>query len=68
MPRAIAIVVHPGFQLLDTAGPTAAFEIATRMRPGSYTVALLAPGAARSKAPRASGCPPARCAMASSIP
>ncbi|TWG79050.1 transcriptional regulator GlxA family with amidase domain [Cupriavidus gilardii J11] len=44
MPRAIAIVVHPGFQLLDTAGPTAAFEIATRMRPGSYTVALLAPG------------------------
>jgi transcriptional regulator GlxA family with amidase domain len=44
MPRAIAIVLHPGFQLLDAAGPTAAFEIAERFRPGSYELALLAPG------------------------
>ena len=34
-----------GFQLLDAAGPTAAFEIAERLRPGSYDLALLAPDA-----------------------
>jgi transcriptional regulator GlxA family with amidase domain len=39
----IAVVIHPGFQLLDVAGPTAAFEIAERFRPGSYIVTLLAP-------------------------
>ena len=44
MHRAVAILVHPGFQLLDAAGPTAAFEIAERLRPGSYRLALLAPG------------------------
>jgi transcriptional regulator GlxA family with amidase domain len=43
MHRVVAIVVHPGFQLLDAAGPTAAFEIAERLRPGSYRLALLAP-------------------------
>jgi transcriptional regulator GlxA family with amidase domain len=42
--RRVAIVVHPGFQLLDVAGPTTAFEIAERFRPGSYDVRLLAPG------------------------
>ncbi|MCL4183895.1 MAG: helix-turn-helix domain-containing protein [Burkholderiaceae bacterium] len=45
MRRTIAVVVHPGFQLLDAAGPTAAFEIAERLRPGSYDLALLAPDA-----------------------
>ena len=44
MPRAVAVIVHPGFQLLDAAGPTAAFEIAERLCPGSYTIRLLAPG------------------------
>ena len=44
MRRGLAIVVHPGFQLLDAAGPTAAFEIAERFRPGAYDLALLAPG------------------------
>jgi transcriptional regulator GlxA family with amidase domain len=44
MPREIAVVLHPGFQLLDAAGPTAAFEMAERFRPGSYALALLAPG------------------------
>ena len=44
MPRSVAIVIHPGFQLLDAAGPTTAFEIAERFRPGSYDLALLAPG------------------------
>lgn len=44
MPRRIALVIFPGFQLLDAAGPIAAFEIAERYRPGSYDLALLAPG------------------------
>jgi transcriptional regulator GlxA family with amidase domain len=44
MRRVVALVVHPGFQLLDVAGPTAAFEIAERFRPGSYALRLLAPG------------------------
>jgi transcriptional regulator GlxA family with amidase domain len=44
MRRTIAVVIHPGFQLLDTAGPTTAFEIAERFCPGSYELALLAPG------------------------
>lgn len=44
MSRVVAVVVHPGFQLLDVAGPTAAFEIAERFRPDSYDLRLLAPG------------------------
>lgn len=47
MRRQIVLVIHPGFQLLDTAGPTAAFEIAERLRPGSYELALLSPGGGR---------------------
>lgn len=47
MTRSIAIVLHPGFQLLDTAGPTAAFEIAERLRPGSYEFIVMAPGLSR---------------------
>jgi transcriptional regulator GlxA family with amidase domain len=43
MQRTVAIVIHPGFQLLDAAGPTTAFEIAERFRPGSYGLMLLAP-------------------------
>jgi transcriptional regulator GlxA family with amidase domain len=44
MKRVVAVVLHPGFQLLDVAGPTTAFEIAERFRPGSYDLKLLAPG------------------------
>ncbi len=44
MPRRLALVIFPGFQLLDAAGPIAAFEIAERYRPGSYDLAVLAPG------------------------
>jgi transcriptional regulator GlxA family with amidase domain len=44
MRRAVAFVIFPGFQLLDAAGPTTAFEIAERFRPGSYDLTLLAPG------------------------
>ncbi len=44
MPRRLALVIFPGFQLLDAAGPIAAFEIAERYRPGSYDLTVLAPG------------------------
>jgi transcriptional regulator GlxA family with amidase domain len=43
MRREIAIVVFPGFQLLDAAGPVAAFEMAERFRPDSYAIRVLAP-------------------------
>lgn len=43
-PRAIGIVVFPGFQLLDAAGPATAFEIAERFSPRSYSLTLCAPG------------------------
>jgi len=43
MPRAVAVVIFPGFQLLDAAGPSSAFEIAERFRPGSYDLTLVAP-------------------------
>jgi transcriptional regulator GlxA family with amidase domain len=44
MRRAIGIIIHPGFQLLDAAGPAAAFELAEHFCPGSYRLDLLAPG------------------------
>lgn len=44
MRRTIALIIHPGFRLLDTAGPSTAFELAERFCPGSYSMALLAPG------------------------
>jgi transcriptional regulator GlxA family with amidase domain len=47
MSRGIAVVIFPGFQLLDAAGPTTAFEIAERFRPGSYDLTVLAPGGGR---------------------
>ncbi len=37
-PRAIEIVLFPDFQILDAAGPIAAFEIAARFAPGAYRV------------------------------
>ena len=44
MTRDIALVVFPGFQLLDAAGPIAAFEIAERFRPDAYSLELLSAG------------------------
>lgn len=40
--RTIAFVVFPRFQLLDAAGPIAAFEIASRYVPGAYQLRLVA--------------------------
>lgn len=42
--RTIGIIIHPGFQLLDVAGPVAAFELAGHYAPGSYKLDMLAPG------------------------
>lgn len=42
MPRLIEIVLFPGFQLLDAAGPIAAFEIAAQVAPGAYRLRLAA--------------------------
>lgn len=50
MTRAVGVVLHPGFQLLDVAGPIAAFEMAERLRPGSYELTVMAPGIFRSRA------------------
>ena len=44
MTRRLALVIFPGFQLLDAAGPIAAFEIAERYKPASYDLSVLAPG------------------------
>jgi transcriptional regulator GlxA family with amidase domain len=43
MSRRVAFLIFPDFQLLDAAGPIAAFEVAERYRPGSYELRLVAP-------------------------
>jgi transcriptional regulator GlxA family with amidase domain len=42
MNRAIGFLIFPDFQLLDAAGPIAAFEIATRFVPDAYRLVVLA--------------------------
>jgi transcriptional regulator GlxA family with amidase domain len=42
MTRPVAFLIFPDFQLLDAAGPVAAFEIAERYRPGSYALRVVA--------------------------
>jgi len=44
MPRQIAVVVFPNFQILDATGPIAAFEIAGRIGGDAYELKLLAAG------------------------
>jgi transcriptional regulator GlxA family with amidase domain len=44
MPRKIAVVIFPNFQILDATGPIAAFEIAGRIGVGAYDLKLLAAG------------------------
>lgn len=38
MTRAIAFILFPGFQIIDAAGPIGAFEIASRLSNGGYTL------------------------------
>jgi len=47
MPRAIGFLIFPGFQLLDAAGPIAAFEIASQYGGGAYSLSVLAGTAGR---------------------
>jgi transcriptional regulator GlxA family with amidase domain len=42
MIRRIVFLIFPGFQLLDAAGPIAAFEVAGRFKPGSFTARIVA--------------------------
>ncbi len=42
MTRQVAFLIYPGFQLLDAAGPIAAFEIAARYSSGGYTLRVVA--------------------------
>jgi transcriptional regulator GlxA family with amidase domain len=42
MTRRLDVLVFPGFQILDVAGPIAAFEIAERYVPGAYAIAVIA--------------------------
>ena len=44
MPRQIAVVIFPNFQILDASGPIAAFEIASRVGGQAYELKLLAAG------------------------
>jgi transcriptional regulator GlxA family with amidase domain len=52
MPRQVTFLIYRDFQLLDAAGPIAAFEIAEYHRPGSYSLRVVAPeaGAVKSSA------------------
>jgi len=45
MTRRIAFAIFPQFQLMDVAGPIAAFDFANLVSPGSYALALCAPSA-----------------------
>jgi len=42
MTRSIDLLIFPGFQLLDAAGPIAAFEVASRYCVGAYTLRIVA--------------------------
>lgn len=42
MTRTVGVLIYPDFQILDVAGPIAAFEIAARYVPGAYAIKVLA--------------------------
>lgn len=44
MTRKIGVVIFPGFQLLDAAGPISVFDIAARYCGGAYSLTVLGPG------------------------
>ncbi|MEZ5961923.1 MAG: GlxA family transcriptional regulator [Hyphomonadaceae bacterium] len=43
-PRSILVVLFPGFQIIDAAGPIGAFEIASRHAPGAYAIRTASSG------------------------
>lgn len=42
MPRSIGVLIYPGFELLDAAGPISAFGNANIFAPGAYSISVLA--------------------------
>jgi transcriptional regulator GlxA family with amidase domain len=42
MTRKLGVLIYPDFQILDAAGPIAAFEIAARYVPGAYEIKIMA--------------------------
>jgi transcriptional regulator GlxA family with amidase domain len=42
MPRSIGVLIYPGFEILDAAGPISAFGNANVFAPGAYSISLLA--------------------------
>jgi transcriptional regulator GlxA family with amidase domain len=42
MPRSIGVLIYPRFQLLDAAGPIAAFAAANRFAPDAYRISVVA--------------------------
>ena len=42
MKRRLDVLIFPSFQILDAAGPIAAFEIAARYEPGAYEIQVIA--------------------------
>ncbi len=42
MTRTLGVLIFPDFQILDAAGPIAAFEIAARYVPGAYEIKVMA--------------------------
>jgi transcriptional regulator GlxA family with amidase domain len=67
MPRRIALFIFPGFQLLDAAGPLAAFEVAGRIRPGAYELKVLAARAGGVKSSAGAQLTAAACSAAGAI-
>lgn len=44
MTRPIALIIHPGFHLLDASGPIATFDLARLYEPQAYGIHLMAAG------------------------
>ena len=42
MPRSVGVLIYPGFELLDAAGPISAFGNANMFAPGAYSISVLA--------------------------
>lgn len=49
MPRTLALIVFPDFQIIDAAGPVGAFEIASRYSPGAYEISVRAASAGEAR-------------------
>jgi transcriptional regulator GlxA family with amidase domain len=67
MSRRIDFLIYPDFQLLDVAGPIAAFEVAERYCPGSYSLRVIAAQGGLVPSSAGVGLPALRCGRPGSI-